>query len=94
MLGFSLAANQSKWRSKDSQTHLIMAVGVLQKYFYIVLTAQVMLSLINSLFTLTDNGAVIAIFGFFGAHRSSKYSLLAVCHHSNTLYTPQYRVLT
>jgi hypothetical protein len=54
-----------------------MAVGVLQKYFYIVLTAQVLLSLINSLFTLTDNGAVIAIFGFFGAHRSSKYSLLA-----------------
>lgn len=56
-----------------------MAVGVLQKYFYIVLTAQVLLSLINSLFTLTDNNAVVAIFGFFGAHRASKYSLLAVC---------------
>lgn len=55
-----------------------MSTSVLNKYFYIVLTVQVLLSLLNSLFTLTDNGSVIAIFGFFGVHRSSKYSLLAV----------------
>lgn len=56
-----------------------MSVGVLHKYFYTVLTAQVILSLINSLFTLSDNGAIIAVFGFFGAYRNSKYGLLAVC---------------
>lgn len=56
-----------------------MALGVLNKYFFVVLATQVLLSIINSLFTLPDTGSVTAIFGFFGAHRNSRYSLVAVC---------------
>lgn len=55
-----------------------MAMSGIQKYFLIVLMSQVVLSLLNSLFTLSDVNVAITLFGFYGVIRMHRWSLLAV----------------
>jgi len=47
-----------------------------ERYLAMCLLAQVILSLMNSLFNLSDLNAMIAIFGFYGLHQNAKNSFL------------------
>jgi len=65
-----------------------MAIGMLQKYFLIVLMGQMALSILNGLFTLPDHNAVISLLGMYGAIRGHKHSLLAVRFFVVNCYIP------
>ena len=48
-----------------------------ERFFKIVLLAQVFISLLNTLFSLTDENAVVSMFGFYGLLERRRSVLLA-----------------
>jgi hypothetical protein len=67
-----------------SGINLKMAFSLLQKFFFVVLIGQTILSILNTQFTLADANAAVAIFGFYGAVRNHRHSLLLVRTPLNT----------
>jgi hypothetical protein len=49
---------------------------LVERFYRVVLLAQVFVSLLNTLFTLADENAVIALFGFYGLHERRRSPLL------------------
>ena len=48
-----------------------------QRFFKIVLLAQVFISLLNTLFSLSDVNATVSLFGFYGLYERRRSVLLA-----------------
>lgn len=81
-------------RSADKlPSFTIMGTTLLQKYYYFILAAQGVLSLLNSLFTLSDQNLAIAILGFYGGLRQNKLALLGVCIWSTCIDTDRQYIL-
>lgn len=53
-----------------------MAHTLVKNFFLIILVASLLLSILNSLFTLADMNSVLSLFGFYGVQRNHKLALL------------------
>jgi hypothetical protein len=65
-----------------------MVFTLIQKFFFVVLIGQTILSILNSQFTLHDANAAVAVFGFYGALRNHRHSLLLVRMILNYAFAP------
>lgn len=54
--------------------------GLLHQMFFVVLVAQVILGLANSLFVLSDVNVPLALFGFYGCLKDNLPALICVCN--------------
>jgi hypothetical protein len=48
---------------------------LIERFFKIILLAQVFISLLNTLFSLNDVNAVVALFGFYGVYERRRSAL-------------------